>query len=192
MFALDIETLSVESTTVVLSIAMIHVGDQEQPEDPTEFYHQLLDSAITVKLSAKQQIKDGRIVTKDVVDWWNKQVLIAKQVSFIPHKNDLSVVDAIEKLRAWVVTKPDWKTAPVWVRGSLDQPSVDSLCRQYDIPQLFPYNSYRDARTAMEIIYPKSKAGYVEVPGFDNANVIKHIPAHDCAYDLLMLMRGDQ
>lgn len=191
MFCFDIETLSVESTAVILSAAILHVNDSsELDKDNTKAYYQLLDSTLVVKFNASEQIKDGRHVTKSVVDWWSKQVDIAKEMSFFPSNKDQSVAEGTRVIREWFNQFP--KNQPVWVRGSLDQPAYDSLIRQYKLPELVSYNYFRDVRTAIELMYPDSQGGYIEVPGFDTANVIKHMPNHDVAYDMLMLLRGEQ
>jgi hypothetical protein len=191
-FGADIETLSVESTCVVLSISMIHVDGDKLPKDNTKAYYQMLDSACTVKFNASEQIKAKRHVDKNTVDWWVKQCEPAKEMSFYPLNSDKSVAEGSAILHEWFYTFPNAKNLPIWVRGSMDQPAYSSLLRSNGLPDLAPYNNFRDVRTAVELMYPDSKAGYVDVPNFDTVNVIKHMPNHDVAYDLLMLLRGDQ
>ncbi len=193
MFFLDIESLSVESTTVILSIGMLYAKDNS----PTT-YQALLDNSIFLKLNAKEQINAyNRVVEKGTLEWWNKQGELAKDRSFTPKKTDLLCHDAIERLRKWthhVCEKP--KDEICWIRGSLDQMALDSLCRAMKVEPILPYNAYRDMRTAIDLLYPETgKNGYVEIdtsmcPDYDRDKVLKHSPEHDCAMDACMLFFG--
>lgn len=190
MFCLDIETLSVESTSVILSVGLSYVEDTEPKS-----YQDILDSSIFVKLNAKEQIAAGRDVLKSTVEWWNGQCDFAKNRSYYPKKTDLSIDEGIAVLQKWVNERAK-KEDICWIRGSLDQMCIDSLFRSVDAEPLFKYNAYRDVRTAIDILYPDtSKNGYVDVDpelclGFDRDQVLKHSPEHDCAYDLAMILFG--
>jgi hypothetical protein len=192
MFCLDIETLGVESTSVILSVGLSYVEDT-QPKS----YQEILDSSIFVKLNAKEQIEAGRVVVKSTVDWWNDQCDFAKNRNYYPKKTDFSVADGIAVLQKWVNERAK-KDDLCWIRGSLDQMCIDSLFRAYDAEPLFKYNVYRDVRTAIDIMYPEtSKNGYVDVDpelclGFDRDQVLKHSPEHDTSYDLAMILFGKQ
>jgi hypothetical protein len=196
-FILDLETLGIESNCVCLSAAMLWVDPEQLPEDNQEAYEYLLKQGVFVKLNAKQQVTElfkGRTVAKNVLEWWEKQAEVVQRASFIPDKErDLDCLVAINKIKGFFESKPDHKKACVWVRGSLDQPVLESLLRSYDVEPFIGYNNYRDVRTAIDLIYPDtSNAGYVDVPDFEVGSVIKHHPTHDCAYDGLMLLRGKQ
>jgi hypothetical protein len=190
MFCLDIETLGVESTSVILSVGLSYVADTEPKS-----YQDILDSSIFIKLNAKEQISAGRVVVKSTVEWWNGQCDFAKERSYYPKKSDLSVAEGISILQKWVNARAK-KGDICWIRGSLDQMCIDSLFRTADAEPLFPYNAYRDVRTAVELLYPEtSKNGYVDVDpeyciGFDRDQVLKHSPEHDAAYDLAMILFG--
>jgi hypothetical protein len=191
MLVLDIETLGVESNSVVLSVGMVYVNDTSPKS-----YNELLDNAIFVKLNAKEQIENyKRVVSKDTVDWWMKQSEMARERNFIPKPTDLSVTEAISILKTWVA-KVSKKGDHCWIRGSLDQVCLDSLFRAAGESTLLDYNVYRDVRTAIDLLYPEtSKNGYVDVDpnlciGFDRSQVLKHSPEHDCAFDAAMLLYG--
>ena len=188
----DIETLGIESTSVILSNTFILVDPDALPEDNTEAFEYLLKKSITVKFNVKEQFDKGRTTEKRVIDWWKKQSEHAKRESLIPRATDFNGKQGIRVLRDWFSRIPNAKQIPVWVRGSLDQPCFDSFLRLYEEMPFTDYNCYRDVRTMVELVYSNnSKAGYVEVPGFDDIRyVIKHVPSHDCAYDALMMLRG--
>lgn len=193
MFALDIETLGIESTAVILSIGIVYVPDMSPRS-----YQEVIDNAIFVKLDPKDQIENyGRTVDKGTIEWWKKQGDVQRKRSFLPSKNDVSVLEAIDLCQRWVKSQPEQESM-VWTRGSLDGTCMDSLFIRAGHKALFPYNQYRDVRTAIDIIYSEtSKNGYVDVdpdkcPGWDRDLVLKHSPEHDAAYDLCMLLFGKQ
>lgn len=186
MICFDVETLGVESTSVILSAASIHW-------DPTEnfTYQDLIDRALFVKFDAKEQIKMGRLVDKGTVEWWSKQHEYIRQFSLDRKDDDLSAVDGCKQLREYYKTKRG-ENPTVWVRGSLDQVVIDSLTRQLEIDDMAPYNVYRDVRTAIDILCKTGKNGYCDIDkeGFDRNVVIKHHPVHDCALDIMMMRYG--
>lgn len=192
MFFFDVETLSVESTAVILSAALLYVVPEDLPEDNNLAYDQLLASACFVKFNAKSQTLPpyNRTVDSDTLGWWKKQGAYQRECSLLPSPTDVSVPDGVKLLRESFESKP--KNLPVWVRGSMDQPALESLLKSFKIPTFVFYNNFRDVRTAVELLYPLSKGGYVEIPDFDRDRVIKHHPSHDCAIDALMLLRGKQ
>jgi len=189
-FVLDLETLGVESTSVVLSAAFVYVDPDDLSTDNLTAYQQLLDGAAFAKFDAKEQRSMGRTVDADTLNWWKKQGDVQKRTSLLPGDNDMTVIEGLDSLCDWYQKFPNWKTLPVWVRGSLDQPCFESLFRSVGKSPIVPYNCYRDVRTAIDLLYPNSKAGYVDIPDFDQYTVIKHDPVHDCAYDALMMLRG--
>lgn len=190
MFALDVETAGIESTSVVLSIALTHFDFDTSPT-----YEELLDNSIFVKLDAKIQLDNGRNMDKSTLDWWSRQAEIVIDTSFKKKPDDLHPEGAYMILRKWMSKFPDHKDPQVWARGGLDQLTTESLGRTFDIGNLFPYNNFSDVRTFVDLVYPRSKKGYIEVgpryPGeWDVSKVIKHHPVHDCAYDITMMLYG--
>lgn len=199
-FVLDIESLGVESTSVVLSVGMVYVDPDSLMKDNDKAYAQLLDTgfeqnAFFVKFKSVEQTKPpyNRVISKSTLQWWkDKTGEVQRADSLLPSSRDVSVVEGFESLRVWYNNKRNGVVLPIWTRGSLDQMALDSLCHSFDIEPLAPYNAYRDIRTAIDLIYPDGSSGYVEIPDFDRDQVIKHNPVHDCAYDALMLLRGKQ
>lgn len=193
-FVFDIETLGIESTAVVLSAALLYVDPDTLPTDNNKAYAALLKECCVVKFDAQEQIEHtpARTVDTGTVAWWTKQSYAAKNFSLRRGEIEYSVKDGSEKLVEYLKSKPNALKLPIWVRGSLDQPLYGSLLRSFQLPELMRYNNFRDVRTAVELLYPSSAAGYVEIPDFNDAVVIKHIPTHDCVYDALQLLRGKQ
>lgn len=190
MFMYDVESLSVESTAVVLSAAIIHFDDSiKEYTDSEKIYNQLLFSGLMVKFNVEEQIKNyKRIIDKDTVEWWSKQHEFVRKSSLTPSEKDLSVKDGFDKIRTYIKSREP-KNTIVWARGSLDQMVTDSLCKAAGLEPIVSYNDWRDVRTAVDMTAETSLRGYCELSiPFERAQVIKHHPLHDCAYDVMMLM----
>lgn len=191
MFMFDIETLGIESTTVVLSAAIIHF---EPEADSQVSFSELVNRAMFVKFDAKDQVtRLDRTMSKSTLDWWNKQGEHQQKLSFIPNKSeDLVAEDGLTLLRNYINKHhrgADPQTLTIWSRGSLDQMAIDSLAIKAKIEPIAPFNRWRDVRTAIDLM-TDSKNGYCKVEGLNWDEVAKHDPTHDCALDVLMLLRG--
>lgn len=192
MFVLDIESLGVESTAVILSVALLYIDMEKQDHTWESMY----ENTLFVKLNVKDQVQNyKRTVDKSTIDWWNKQCALAKNTSFIPKTSDLVAKDAIEVLRKYVnVQCKNPKETLVWVRGSLDQMALDSLFNAMSEERLFPFSNYRDMRTYVDLIATNPKRGYCDIdsskyPGvWDRNVVVKHNPVDDVVLDALMLL----
>ena len=81
MYMFDIETIGVESTSVILSAAIIRFD----PNDKERTYNQYLDDALFVKLSVEDQVTNyNRTIDKSTIEWWSKIHPAIRQVSFVP------------------------------------------------------------------------------------------------------------
>jgi len=188
MFMFDVETLSVESTAVIISAALIHFDPEQKPS-----YQDLLDNACFVKLDSKDQVKRlKRTVDLDTLEWWKNQHEYVRKVSLDPSGEDLIAEDAITILQHYMSKFPNAQNQTMWARGSLDQMAIDSLTRKLDMQPITGYNMWRDVRTAVDLL-TGSTNGYcsVEHPTFNRTQVIKHSPVHDCALDAMMLIYGN-
>lgn len=185
MFILDIETMGVESTSVVLSLAITHVARKDMT------YAEMLDNSLFIKYSAKEQLAKNRTYDTDTCNWWDKQAEIVRDTSFTPKSTDMSFGVAHQIIRKWLADRKfDFNNDVIYTRGALDSLVLDSLYRTFETPMFVRYNKFLDVRTVIELLYPSSKNGYVDVPGFETSSVIKHHPVHDCAYDGMMMLNG--
>ena len=183
MYMFDVETLGVESTSVILSAALLYYNEGDD-------YDTMIKNSLFVKFDVEEQrTVYKRTMMKETMEWWAKQHEHVRKVSFHPTKYDSSAEEGIQLIRDYVKKHGN---AQVFARGSLDQMVIDSLTRQLDQELIFPYNNWRDVRTAVDLLCATSKDGYCEVkhPTFQRHNVIKHDPVHDCAYDAMMLLYG--
>lgn len=185
MFCLDIETLNNKETAVVASAAILFFDGSAKYT-----YEELLQDTLFVKFNIKEQLSLGRTTSKSTVDWWKKQPQISRDFSLKPSDKDVSLEEGIRILTSYVKEKLNGKEDIVWTRGSLDQFCIDSLFETAEKPPLFPYGCYRDMRTAIDLLKETARGGYCDIPGFDKNKVWKHIPTHDVAYDVYMLLEG--
>ena|ERR1039458_2061241 len=189
MYSVDIETLGLESNAVILSAAIIHF---DLEKDAFVTFEELIQRSLTVKISVMPQVAGpkGRQIDKSTVDWWGKQSPDAKHGSFETSSRDLMPIIAIDQLRDYIETYSNGDDI-FWARGGMDQMILDSFCRSFKQPVLTKYWQWRDFRTAIDLLSDKKvidRTAESIIPGFDMSKVIKHIPAHDAAYDLLQLL----
>lgn len=191
MFAIDIETLGLDSNAVVLSAAIIHFD----PANKDVSFNDLLMEASYVKFDAKEQIeKYNRTITKSTVDWWKTQSKVVRDYTIKPSAiHDHSLVDGMSVLYDYVNSRNNGRKETMWSRGSLDQLCLDSLSRAIGNRTITEYYNWRDFRTAIDILYGTSR-GYCEIndPTFDPQSVIKHLAHHDVCYDVMMLLKGKE
>lgn len=191
MYIFDIETLGLDQASVVLSMGCVYV-DSMEPQS----YGSLMKNQFFAKLDVKRQIQDlGRTTDSSTMDWWKKQADCVKQCSLIPQADDLSPLDAINALRAWVFSNTKQSRVICYTRGSMDVMVTEHLAKQVDTKLPWQYNDFRDVRTAVDILYPNSKDGYVAIDpdlclGYNESMVIKHDPVHDAQIDAAMILYG--
>lgn len=187
MYMFDVETLDVESTSVILSASIIEFD----PSDTTKTYQDYLDTALFVKFNVAEQIKNyKRTISKDTVEWWSKQHDYVRKTSLVPSPDDVTTIEGIDLLKDYIGDNASNST--FWARGSLDQMVIDSLCKVAGQELIAPYHVWRDIRTALDCLTETSRNGYCKLKiDFDvGAHVVKHHPTHDCAYDIMMLVHG--
>lgn len=189
-FVFDVETLGTESHSVILSAAILYVDMEVE----NHTWESLYENTLFVKFNAKEQVTTyKRIVEKRVVDWWQKQCKLARDMSFVPKENDLPAKEGLSILKQYIKQHANPETTLMWVRGSLDQMAIDSLSKHCEDELIMPYANYRDVRTYVDIIATNSKRGYCDIdktkyPDFDRNKVIKHNPIDDIVLDALMIL----
>lgn len=183
----DVETMGTESNSAILSAAIVHFEFHEKYT-----YQQLVDKSLFVKFQVSEQVeKYKRVITKDTIDWWNKQADLPRKVSFVPNKADLTASAAISKIKKYIEDNGG-QNQLFWARGSLDQMVIDSLCLAMGVERITNYNNWRDVRTAIEFISDSAKNGYCRIRDFNpDLHVVKHIPQNDCALDIMMMLYAE-
>lgn len=183
LFILDMETLGIRDTSVVLSIGMTYI----QPDERAT-YEDLIERGFYAKLDRKEQVNLGRTIEKSCVKWWAKQGDKAKEVL-----SDKGVLP----FRAWHQTLYRWakmhnffcNETVVMSRGLVDARWAESLGETFKVPDdeqsvlKFPYYRSRDTRTALDVLCG-AKGPQIEEP----VQFIKHHALHDAAMDGLRLL----
>lgn len=191
MYVYDIETLATNENSVILQMGCTYIKDSQHRS-----YESLLEDSIFIKLDSRYQIeKLGRKVDRSTLDWWKRQAPFIRDLSFKPSPNDLDPVSAIQKLRAFVHERTGTAKTICYTRGFMDVIATEHLAASVEQRIPWAYNDFRDVRTAIDLLYPGSKDGYVTVDpdkcyNFDISKVYKHQPHHDCAFDAAMLLYG--
>jgi 3' exoribonuclease, RNase T-like len=195
MFMFDIETMGIESNSVILSAAITHfqfddtIPDRDiTPAIMLSEYQRYIDASCLVKFNAKEQIEMKRSVVPSTIEWWSKQAEIPRKFAFDISPKDLSAREGIDKIKQYISEKGGIEDQLIWARGTLDQMAIDSLCRYIDVEPIAMYNKWRDVRTALDLI-ADSTNGYAKIKSFNpDLHVIKHVPSNDCALDILMML----
>lgn len=186
MFMFDVETMDVESTSVILSAAIIKF----ELDDELSFQDYVNNSCF-VKFDVSEQVRDyKRTMTKETINWWKRQSEIARQVSFIPSSDDVDTKEGINRIKNYI-NKNGGQNTLFWARGSLDQMVIDSLCKAAGVELLVNFNKWRDVRTAVDLLATNSVEGYCKVKNFNMDSVLKHDPRQDCALDIMMLLHHE-
>ncbi len=103
--------------------------------------------------------------------------------------SDSHLVDGLLKIKEYVDSHEGEKI--VWVRGTLDQITFNSLCKSAGISPIFPFKNYMEVRTAINLLKETAKNGHCSIPNFDMSLVKLHDPRHDCSRDIMMLLYGE-
>lgn len=188
-FAFDVETLGIESNSIVLSAAIIYFDLDERPT-----LKELIDRALFVKFDAVEQKKAGRSITPSTLTWWKEQHEYIRKLSFAPRDDDYSMVDGIEELRKYVTKYGNGKGDMMWARGGLDQMAIESLARTAGVESFHDYNAWMDIRTALRCLKGNcNDRGYVHLPDtiLQSYEVTKHHPRDDTALDIMMILHGE-
>ena len=185
-FCVDVETLGIESTCVVLSAAMVWFD----PAETKVTYEELVDRALYIKFDSKEQLEMGRSKTKSTIEWWQKQGKEIQKLCLFPSPKDLKADEGIRRMKNYIAEHGS-KQSLFWQRGVLDQMSLESLCRSIEAEPITQYNMWMDLRTAIRLLKETSNpGGYCPIPDFDFNKIQKHNPIDDIAADVLMLVRG--
>lgn len=191
MYVYDIETLATNETAVVLSVGVVYVDSYE-----SRTWESLLENSLFIKLDSKFQIEQlKRRVDVSTLTWWKKQIKTVRDLSMQPTKHDVEPKEAFQLLRKFVFDRTGQSKIPCYTRGFMDVIVSDHLANQVEESMPWNYNSYRDVRTAIDILYQNSQDGYVDVDpnrcyNFDISRVLKHDPVMDACSDAAMILYG--
>lgn len=126
---LDIETLDVVPTSVILSLGAVEFEDGVLGKE----FHQRID--------IDSCLEYGLTVSGKTIQWWMGQDEKAKKIFDVTGDNLVSALVAFDGAF-------DWKDTLVWANGgSFDVPIVENAFRKIGLKSPWEYNATRDYRT---------------------------------------------
>lgn len=142
MYCIKLETLGLETTSVILSCAVLKFNSDDEMN-----YKSLYDRSLFVKFSIKDQIKNyGRTYSQETIKWWKTQNEKIQEMNFLPSSKDVNVIDGLVKIREYMQEKDD-----VFARNS-DAYTLSSLCREANQYPLFYNNKVLCTKTAIKCL----------------------------------------
>jgi hypothetical protein len=178
----DIETLGKRSTSVVLSLACVAFTFEDDAP-----YSQYIADGFYVKFNPIEQLRMGRTVDQDTIDWWKKQPKKARKI-LKPSKNDVSMKKGLAMLREYINKSDyDWEIGYCWSRGNyFDFPIIEDLHDQFGAK--LPFNTWkiRDVRTMIDVLTGDSRGKY-ELRGGIPKEFVAHHALHDAALDVMRM-----
>jgi len=169
---LDLETLGSLNNSVILSVGMVAVDSAEDYE-----FADLIKHGFYAKLDVASQVKDGRKIYKDTLDWWEKQGPDAQRI-LKPLKTDMHWSKLMPAMFNWFKKEGiDFDKAKFYSRGShFDFALLHDLFRitgdagAMEIP--WRYWNIHDSKTVVETLL-----------GHDVDVNPKGFIHHDCLHD---------
>ena len=154
---------------------------------------ELLDMALTSKLSVKQQVKDyGFVVEKSSVEWWGTQGGDARQ-KIRPLDSDISIVQFLDDI---LTAAERHKIKYWWSRSNTFDPIIlariaDVLDSKKRMDSALPFWGVRDVRTFIDakLNFQNKKNGFCPIKDEDKwtREFKQHSSAHDIMADVLRL-----
>lgn len=185
MFILDVETLDLESTAVMLALGMVYIPDDiDEALNVDEFIE---NYSLFVKFDVQMQA-GRRTMNKDTLAWWKTVNQDVQKKVFVPDpENDCSPFDGIKFVTHYMKRLDPYQKCKVYTRGVLDPLVLGSFCKSFSIFDPIKYNRYRDIRTLIDTLNGTTD-GYVATTIKYDVPLLSHHPVHDCVMDALQLI----
>lgn len=170
---IDIETLSLDSDALVLSVGAIEFHCS-LPEDQGPWY----GDEFFATPSIIEQLLLGRSVQQGTQMFWKNQDRAVQDHWAGPAVNQIKVGEMLTNLYHFVEGAPR-----VWANGSVfDIGILESLYKQFKIAVPWKYNAVRDARTAYDLMPDNVRTFNGPVH-----ECIAHHPLGDCRSQIMRL-----
>lgn len=167
---LDIETLATTPDACILSVAAVKFNEFICDDK----YLEELNLAIDID----EQIKLGRRVDQEAINWWATQPAEIKAFAFMENGRT-SISDFIKQLNKFIVA-----TDRIWAQGPVfDIAILENLYRQVVMPIPWQYYNIRDSRTLIkalgsDVLHKRKNAHDALEDCKYQAGYIKKIVAH--------------
>lgn len=181
---IDFETLSTKQSAAVLSLGVLVYDDEE-----TYTWESLRYKGLYLKFDYKEQIKMGRHVSKDTLEWWKRQGEAASQV-LKSSEHDISIMKIDEQLSSYFFdTGFDPKKGITYTRGSFDHPILADIYEEnLKMKCPIPWWKIRDTRTLIDTLMNTS-SGKLERWN-PHPETVLHNALDDCKNDLLQIQEA--
>jgi hypothetical protein len=131
---LDIETLSTKPNAVILSLGAVKFNPFTDRID--------LDDGLNLRIDVDSQIKLGRDIQEETLNWWATQPMEVQDVAF-DTTNRISLENFTQTLNKILVGVNN-----IWCQGPVfDIVILENLYRQLNTPVPWNYWQIRDSRT---------------------------------------------
>ena len=130
---IDLETLDVLPTAVVLTIGGVKFDPNSVKETTQHFYY---------RFNVDEQLSKGRTTSKSTLDWWSTQEQSVVDEALGDHDRT-PVLSVLQKLNKWCVG-----VDTIWCQGpAFDIVILEDMFRQYDHHLPWPFWKIKDSRT---------------------------------------------
>ena len=147
---LDIETLDITPTAVILSIGAI-VFDPKNPDSCNE-----VTDTNTFFWAIDSKDQQGRTVSDDTVKWWSMQ---DKETVALNCFGTSKLRTVLHNFNTWVQSVGSYGDTPVWCKGTdFDTVILKNAYEQLNMQLPWRYNQVRDLRTVMKLYNVKTSA----------------------------------
>ena len=180
----DFETLGQDQhNSVVLSFAMITFSERHYKSDPYSF-DELVKKAKFIKFDVESQVKNGRKINMETLDWWKEQGPEAqKQLRVTPDDKPLS------DLHSFITKHTEgMKIKKAFTRGNTFDPMfLQYIMEETGNKEPFHWRTVRDTRSMIEgMSFGMNVDNSFTPAGIEN-QFIKHDPCHDVAMDVMRM-----
>lgn len=184
----DWETLSSNSrTTAVVCLALLEFENTEDRylNNPYTF-EELCDSAVFYKFDVKEQVGVyDREVSKDTLDWWEREVPKEyREMMLKPKPDDLTITELPYLLKKFFKDRK----AEVFTRGNTFDPIItETILEKLKSPPAHPWWMVRDTRSFIEGLSFGTNISNKFLPEEVKGKFVAHDPIQDIAVDVLRI-----
>jgi len=182
-FTIDFESMGLFQDSVLLSLGATIFDSYGGIND--EIFDNAVERGLHVKFGVKPQLKSGRKMEADTVEWWKTQTSASAKKILTPSPlHDKSLKEGVEQLHTYLKENGFNKDSNMWGRGYVEPMWYFSICKEFGIDPLINYWQFRDARTYIMLeMHPEKFVRTVKPKNF-----VHHDALHDSAFLILQMI----
>jgi hypothetical protein len=176
----DIETFSLAGNAPVLEVSFSIFDLQNEP-----IYEEMISEAATFTFNVDDQFSRYRLPNANTLLWWMTETSEAARKSVLNRslkckEDNAKTLNGIRSLLSGV--------EHVWCRGPhFDAANLISLCRDYEVGDLWAFYKTRDVRTLLYSLNKSNEAKKFKEDMEKSGEFVKHDSAHDVAIDAYLI-----